>query len=48
MALETRIEQSFIGVNPSEIFDTREIDVRGLESETRPAKFEGRTSRSVS
>ena len=41
MAFESRIEQCFIGVNPSEIFVTGEIDGCRLESEARSAKFEG-------
>ena len=40
MALGSRIEQCFIGIDPSEIFVTRDIDACVSESETRSPKLE--------
>ena len=40
MALESRIEHCFTGVDPFEIFVARDINAYGSKSETRLAKIE--------
>ena len=47
MAIESRIQQRFIGENPSEIVVTQETGVCTSESETTSAKLEGWASFSL-